>query len=466
MRPIEALAERVQLGVGLHNGLLTREAIERGLACLTRFAQVLESIDVGRIRVVGTNALRVAKNRHEFTTPARAILGTVVDVVYGAEEARLAYLGVAHSLSDDTNSRLVIDIGGGSTEFIVGQKFEPQRMESLQMGCVSYNEKFFPDQAVNTANYRAAYRHAFIETTRIKHDYHAGKWTESIGASGTLQAIESILQLQGWSDSGITRAGLLALEERLLSFDSMPNIEIEGLNTNRRGVILSGTAIASAVFDTLNITTMRTSKGALREGVLYDLLGRLTHEDVRERTRNALMQRYAVDSKAAQLMQDQAHLIFSATCEQWNLQEREWAMLRWAASLLYIGKAISHKHYNRHSAYLLRNSDLPGFSQQEQEQLAILALTHMGKLNPQILLNTEEHDRATLLRLIIILRLAFRFKYAQELEELPDITITANAQTLGIIFPEGWLEKHPLTVSELTLEQRALAKLDVTLSVT
>ncbi|MCL4104031.1 UNVERIFIED_CONTAM: hypothetical protein GTU68_034893 [Idotea baltica] len=465
MRPVETLAEKVQLGAGLDDGLLTQEAIDRGLACLTRFAQLLESIDVSRVRIVGTNALRVAKNRNKFTVPAGKILRASVDVIYGAEEARLVYLGVAHSLSDDTNARLVIDIGGGSTEFIVGEKFEPLRVESLQIGCVSYNQAFFPSQTISTAQYRAAYRHCRIQVSRIRHDYHADLWAEAIGASGTLQTIESILLQQGWSDSGITRHGLLALEECLLNFDRTQDIVLEGLNSNRQGVILSGVAIASAVFDTLSITSMQTSRGALREGVLYDLLGRLTHEDVRERTQNALMQRYAVDPKGAQMIQQQARLIFAEVCLQWELQDQEWALLRRAAGTLEIGKAISHKHYNRHSAYLLRNADLPGFSQQEQEQLAILALTHRGKIDPKLLLDTEESERTTLLRLIIILRLAFRFRYAQELEVLPDLKITARPQTLNITFPVGWLEKHPLTASELELEQRALAKLEVTLSV-
>ncbi len=465
MRPIETLAEKVQLGAGLSDGILSEEAIERGLACLTRFAQLLESVDVQRVRVVGTNALRVAKNRWEFTLRARQILGTGVDVIYGVEEARLVYLGVAHSLADDAQSRLVIDIGGGSTEFIIGERFEPRRMESLQMGCVSYNAEFFPDEVISRLHYRRAYNRARIESAQIRHHFHSGHWAESIGSSGTLQTIENILMLNGWSEGGITRSALRQLENALLEFETMQEIELEGLGAARRGVILSGVAIISGLFDTLNIKIMRASKGALREGVLYDLLGRLTHEDVRERTSNALMQRYSVDADSAALIERRARVLFTATRKSWQLGESEWDLLRWASRTHEIGMAISHKHYNRHSAYLLRNSDLPGFSQQEQEQLAVLSQAHRGKITEDIFWGVPEQEVNRLLRLTCILRLANRFKYVDKLEQLPEFTIAASEQSLALGFPEGWLEEHPLTASELEQECKALAKIGMALEV-
>ena len=465
LRTVETLAEKVQLGAGLSNGILSEEAIERGLACLTRFAQLIESVDVQRIRVVGTNALRVAKNRWEFTWRARQILGTGVDVIYGAEEARLVYLGVAHSLADDAQSRLVIDIGGGSTEFIIGEKFEPQRMESLQIGCVSYNAAFFPDGLISRLHYRRAYNRARIESLHIRHNYHRDHWAESIGSSGTLQTIQSILILNKWSEEAITRSGLKELESALLEFESMAEIEIEGLGSNRRGTILSGVAIISALFDTLDIETMRASKGALREGVLYDLLGRLSHEDVRERTSNALMQRYGVDTDTAALVERRARVFFTATRNSWHLGSNEWDLLRWSARSHEIGMAISHKHYNRHSAYLLRNADLPGFSQQEQEQLAVLALTHRGKFDDEVFADIPEQERPRLLSLISIMRLAARFKYVEKLEQMPEFTIAASEQSLTLGFPEDWLEQHPLTASELEQEQKALAKMGMVLEV-
>ncbi|WP_241521104.1 Ppx/GppA phosphatase family protein [Kineobactrum sediminis] len=458
MRPIKVLAEKVQLGAGLVDSRLSSAAIERGLECLTRFAQALASIDPGRIRVVGTNALRVADNRREFTVAAQQILGAPVEVIYGREEARLVYLGVAHTLADDAQSRLVIDIGGGSTEFIVGQRFEPQRLESLQMGCVSYSDTCFPEGIINRNSYRQAYDLACLEVSRIRYHFHSGHWAECVGASGTLQAIEAIIGKEGWGDGGISREGLRQLETRLLGFDRFDDIKLEGLGSQRRNVIVAGVAIASALFDVLGVKVMRTSPGALREGVIYDLMGRLGHEDVRERTVNALLQRYSVDTTMADLMARRACTLFDAAASGWNLRKTDRDLLQRAALTHETGMAISHKHYHRHSAYLLLNADLPGFSQEEQEQLALLAATQRGKLDSPLWAAVVDSDRPRLLRLITIIRLALVFKYVEQLEELPEFTVKPEHSALRLEFPTGWLEQHPLTARELQHEQMTLAK--------
>ncbi len=463
MRPVEALAEKVQLGAGLKNSQLSDEAIERGLDSLSRFAQLLESVEPERVRVVGTNALRMAKNRHAFTKPAGRILGTKVDVIYGREEARLVYLGVAHSLADDAQSRLVIDIGGGSTEFIIGERFEPQRLESLQMGCVSYGKACFPDGKISKDNYRNAYDRARVQAFHIRHKYNANHWEECVGSSGTLQAIETILTQNGWGEGGIDRKGLAKLEKKLLKFKTMDDIELEGLAAPRRGVILPGVAITGALFDVLGIEHMRTSKGALREGVIYDLMGRLSHEDVRERTVNALMRRYAVDTDKAEIVEHRALTFFSATRTSWQLEPTDWELLRWVARTHEIGMAISHKHFNRHSAYLLRNADLPGFSQEEQEQLAVLALGQRGKLGADPLADIADSDHVRMQYLLSIMRLATCFKYVSKLALLPDFSIQARDHSLALDFPEGWLEEHPLTARELQQEQSVLEKIGVEL---
>lgn len=463
MRTVEALAEKVQLGAGLQDGCLSAEAIERGLECLTRFAQLLESVEPERIRVVGTNALRVAKNRKEFTRPARRILGTRVDVIYGREEARLVYLGVAHSLADDAQSRLVIDIGGGSTEFIIGERFEPRRLESLQVGCVSFGGDCFEGGNITRDNYRRAYNRARLETSHIRYRYYNNHWEECVGSSGTLQAVETILILNGWSEAGITRPGLAKLESELLGFERFDDIKVEGLTESRRNVIVAGVAITSALFDILGIENMRTSKGALREGLIYDLVGRLSHEDVRERTVNALMQRYSADADTADIVERRCRILYTATRKAWNLQGSDWELLHWAARCHEIGMAISHKHFNRHSAYLLRNADLPGFSQEEQEQLAILALGHRGKLLSELFADTSDTDKPKVCKLLAIIRLAARFKYVEVLEELPEFIIQASENSLTLEFPQGWLEDHPLTNSELEQECNVLRKLDIKL---
>jgi exopolyphosphatase/guanosine-5'-triphosphate,3'-diphosphate pyrophosphatase len=465
MRPVEARAEKVQLGAGLKDEALSQDAIDRGLDCLSRFAQLLGSVGPERVRAVGTHALRMAKNRRAFTGPARRILGTRVDVIYGLEEARLVYLGVAHSLADDAQSRLVVDIGGGSTECIIGQRFEPQSMESLQMGCVSYGHTFFPNGRISQGSYRKAYQAARALLYPIRHRFHAKRWEECVGSSGTLQAVETLLTQNGWADGGITRRGLAALEKRLLKFDSMESIQIDGLAAARRNVILPGVAIASAVFDELGIERMRTSKGALREGVIYDLMGRLRHEDVRERTVNALMQRYAVDTDTADIVERRARTFYDATHTAWQLTPYDWDLLHWLARTHEIGMAIAHKHFNRHSAYVLRNADLPGFSQEEQELLAVLALGQRGKLGPEFFADVSEADLARVLYLLAIMRLASCFKYVEKLEQLPNFTITAREKSLSLAFPARWLQDHPLTAGELETEQGVLGKVGLKLKI-
>tara|TARA_R110002072_G_scaffold59968_10_gene152450 strand:+ start:321 stop:1841 length:1521 start_codon:yes stop_codon:yes gene_type:complete len=465
MRPVQVLAEKVQLGAGLENGVLSAEAIERGLECLSRFAQALVSVEPERVRVVGTNALRMAKNRVAFTQPAKQILGARVDVIYGREEARLVYLGVAHTLADDSQSRLVVDIGGGSTELIIGERFEPRIMESLQMGCVSFAKSCFPDGLISKSNYRAAYDRARIEASHIRHRYHSRHWRECVGSSGTLQAIETILTLNGWDEGGITRKGLRKLEKKLLKFKRLANIRVEGLATARREVILPGVAIISALFDILEIEHMRTSKGALREGVIYDLMGRLSHEDVRERTVNALMQRYAADADIAAIVEQRVRTLYAGTSKTWGLTREDRELLRWAARTHEIGMAISHKQFNRHTAYLLRNADLPGFSQPEQEQLAVLTMGHRSKLADELFAEVTDADLPRLRYMVAIMRIATCFKYAEKQEPPPDFSVRAEPQSLRLDFPAGWLDEHPLTAQELQDERGALANLGLELEI-
>jgi exopolyphosphatase/guanosine-5'-triphosphate,3'-diphosphate pyrophosphatase len=465
MRPVETLSEKVQLGAGLKNGRMDAAAIERGLACLARFKQVLDSVEPFRTRIVGTNALRQARNRREFTAPAEKLLGISVDVVYGREEARLIYLGVAHTLADDGQSRLVVDIGGGSTEFIVGQRFEPLNRDSLQLGCVSSTRRYFKDGKINRRRYRNAYAAARMEVSHIRHHYHSRNWQDCVGSSGTLHAIEGILKHFGWTETGITREGLRRLESILMGFKHIDDINIEGLTESRRNVILCGVAITAGIFDELNITTMRTSPGALREGVIYDLLGRLSHEDVRERTIHALMQRYSADPAVAEIVEKRARILYMATRRSWNLDRRDWDLLRWACRSHEIGMGISHKNFHRHGAYVLSNADLAGFSQDEQETLALLVRCHRRKVTSSALGRGTDSDRTRLLRLVCILRLANLFKYVDELEYLPEFRVEAHDKSLELQFPEAWLQQHPLSRQELVQEKTMLRKLGIELSI-
>ena len=465
LRPTQILSEKVQLGAGLENNRLNGDAIERGLECLARFSQLLQSVEPQRLRVVGTQALRWAKNRRDFTEPARRILGAPVEVIYGREEARLVYLGVAHTLADDAQSRLVMDIGGGSTEFIIGKRFEPRKLESLQMGCVSYTQKFFADERITRSRYNKAFDQARLEVSHIRKAFRSRYWEECVGSSGTLKAIEAILIAQDWSSEGVTAGGLLSMRNALLQAGRFEAIELQGLNAARQSVITAGLAITEAIFDVLEIDTMRTSPGALREGVLYDLLGRLRHEDVRERSIFALTQRYNVDEETAQLVAKRARMLFEATRKNWDIPREYGDQLERAALTHEIGMAISHKHYHRHGAYLLRNSDLPGFSVAEQEQLAVMVAGHRGKLQSSLFNNLGEDDTRLLPPLVALLRLASVFKYVEQLQQLPNFSIESSAKTLQLTFPADWLEQHPLTQSELIAEKALFTQLGLRLKV-
>jgi exopolyphosphatase/guanosine-5'-triphosphate,3'-diphosphate pyrophosphatase len=299
--------------------------------------------------------------------------------------------------------------------------------------------------------------------SHIRHNYHAEFWSECVGSSGTLNAIEGILVNNGWSEGGITRKGLAKLESKLLKFKHMDKIKLEGLREQRRSVIVAGVAITCALFDELGVEHMRTSKGALREGVIYDLMGRLSHEDVRERTVNALMQRYSVDLDTADIVARRARILFNATRSGWQLERNDKDVLIRVARTHELGMAISHKHFNRHSAYLLQNADLPGFSQEEQEHLALLAQGHRGKLDKSLFRDISEGDQPRLKRLLCITRLAALFKYVEKLEHLPEFTVHAREQQLTLGFPEQWLAAHPLTARELEQEQVQLTKIGIEL---
>jgi exopolyphosphatase/guanosine-5'-triphosphate,3'-diphosphate pyrophosphatase len=462
LRPVHALAEKVQLGETSGAAMLTSGAISRGLTCLERFKQLIDSTTPVKIRVVGTNALRRAKNRQDFIEPAEQILGAPIDVIYGREEARLVYLGVAHTLSDDEDTRLVVDIGGGSTEFILGRRFEPIRLESLQMGCVSFGQAFFPDGNISKERFEAAYHRARIEISHIKRNYQKNLWAEAVGSSGTLRAIETLITAAGWREDGIDRDSLAKLQRLLLTFNRIDDIDLPGLSETRKGVVTAGLAITLGIFDGLQIPLMRTSAGALREGVIYDLLGRFSHEDVRNRSVSAMQQRYSVDQRIADLVTQRVTILAEATKEHWGLQVDDIELLKWAGALHEIGVAISQKNYSQHSAYLVLNTDLPGFAQQDQEVMATLITGLKGKPRSELLDGVAKRKRRSVARMMVLLRLAVMLKHVEALEEIPDLSVSADESSLTLAFPQSWGEDHPLTVWEIEQSGAAMEKLGVT----
>lgn len=461
---MERMAENVQLAAGMVDGFLAVESVARGLECLARFRQVFDVLKPELVRIIGTNSLRVAKNGKQFRQAAEAIMGYPLEIISGREEARLVYLGVAHTMADD-DSRLVVDIGGGSTEFIIGERFEPRLLESLHMGCVTYGELFFADGKITKKAYEQAHLSAYAEVLNIREDYKEAGWQDAVGSSGTLKAIENVIAAQGWAEAGITSENLQKLRNLVLKYRSFKDLsQVAGLNERRRNVFVSGLAITSAFFDALEIDQMRTSSGALREGIIYDTIGRLTHEDVRERSVKALMQRYAVDEQTAAKVEGTARYLFDNIRESWNLTERDLDHLVWSCRLHEIGLAISHSGYHKHGQYLLENSDLSGFSKTEQLELALLVRSHRQKIPLELIEQRMNGESDRLIHLCLLLRLAVLFRYVTQVEETPAYQLSVNGRDLCISYPCGWLQNHPLTRFALNREQTMLAKKGIKLA--
>ncbi len=462
IRVVETLGEKVQQAAGLDKkGYLSNEAQERGLDCLGRFAQRLVGLPPQAVRVVGTNTLRAARNRQEFIYRARQVLGYPIEIISGREEARLIYLGVAHGLPAVEGKRLVVDIGGGSTEFTIGEWYEPLVLESLHMGCVSYMSRFFEGGRLSEERMRRAEAAARLELVNIEQEYRRVGWQQCVGSSGTIKAAHGALLANGWSAEGITREGLAQLRKAILKKDTCEQIEIDGVTESRRLVFPAGLAILGAVFEAFRIERMDFSEYALREGVLHDLVGRYQHEDVRERTINALQERHHVDVTHAHMVEHTAQVILSQVEESWKLTDpvlRDW--LRWAVRLHEIGLSISHTQFHKHGAYLVEHSDLTGFSRSEQLAVALLVRGHRRKIPLDEFGTLPEAERETLLQLCIVMRLAILLHHSRAEETLPVFALKAKKRKLTLQFATGWLDAHPLTRADLEQEARYLKKID------
>jgi len=462
LRPIDIMSEKVQLAAGLDSdNWLSEEAQQRGIDCLSRFAQRIIDLPRPSVKIVGTNALREARNSAEFIEQAEKLLEVPLEIIAGREEARLIYLGVSHTLADDHGNRLVVDIGGGSTEFIIGERFEPLELESLHMGCVSYSKRFFPEGRISAKAFRQAQTAAMRELLSISDTYRSLGWNSSVGASGTIKAVRNACVHLGFCEDGISFDALLRLREYILQFGHADEIDIEVIKAERRLVLPAGLAILCALFESLDIRHMAYSDGALREGLLYDMAGRLRHEDVRERTINALSKRYHLDEEHADRVEQTALLLWAQCKSDWQLSdELNYNMLSWAARSHEIGLTIAHSQFHKHSAYLLQNSDLPGFSQRNQQLLAFLARGHRRKLPKDELKQLPQSLQENAIRLCILLRLAVILRRSRSSARMPALELEARERKLTLSFPSGWLEQHPLTCADLEYEVEYLKAVD------
>ncbi|HXH03715.1 MAG TPA: Ppx/GppA phosphatase family protein [Candidatus Competibacteraceae bacterium] len=457
---VDRLKEMVQLAAGLtKHHRLTPAAQSRALDCLARFGQRLRDIPDSRVRVVGTNTLRQVRDGGAFLARAEVLLGQPIEVISGMEEARLIYLGVAHSTADNGGRRLVVDIGGGSTELIVGEGFEPLHLESLYMGCVSMTRRHFPKGKVKDSALRAAEIAVQQELEPLVLDYQALGWKRVIGASGTIKTIRDLVVAEGWSHGPITLEALRRLRTLLVQLGDVDAIAARWqLGRARAEVMPGGFAVLYGLCETLGVGQMEVSDGALREGVIYDLLGRIRHEDVRDRTIAALTRRYGLDSVQAERVAATALRLLEQVRESWQLTDEALAHdLEWAARLHEIGLAIAHNHYHRHGAYIIEHSDLAGFAKGEQVLLAALIRGHRRKFPLEVFAALPPHLAECARRLCLLLRLAVVLHRARSRQPLPELQLSASNRGLELRFPPGWLEAHPLTCADLQAEADYLA---------
>ena len=453
--PLDGLKESVRLAAGLTaDKLLDSAAQQRGLEALARFAERLRDFDKGAVRAVATNTLRVAKNSAQFLEKAESALGFPIEVIAGREEARLIYLGVAHTLARPETRQLVVDIGGGSTEFIIGQNLDPIRLESLYMGCVSFSLRFFPDGRVDKRSFKEAELAARRELQTIVHEFREAGWDEAIGSSGTAKAIVDLIELNGWSNHGITREGLEKLRGELLHAGAVSRLKLEGLRPDRIPVLPGGLAIMSAIFKEFGLERMQFSEGALRLGVLYDQLGRYHHDDLREATVNRFMQRYDVDRRqAARVAHTALGLLNQLVPASRDEGQADAQFLVWAARLHEIGISVAHSSYHKHSAYILANADMPGFSRRDQARLSRLVLAHRGKLERAQPLRGEAPEWT----LIFCLRIAVLLHRSRDDQPPPPRSVGFTRTGFQLRLGADGLNVLPLTAAALEDEAQQWA---------
>lgn len=447
---VDSMREPVRLGAGLGpDKRLDRASQSRAFVALQRFGERLRSFAPDNVRAVATNAVRVARNAKDFLATAEAALGFPIEVIGGQEEARLVYSGVAHLLPLDRGRRLVVDVGGGSTEFIIGDDFEPIALESLYVGCVSSSEKFFSGGIITTKAMREAIMATRKEVEVLHRDFVQLGWTHAVGSSGTARALSELLIANGLGTQGITRSGLESLKDIFIRSGDVNKLKLEGLRPDRLPVIAGGLAVMLGVLEEFNIDQMEVTDGGLRQGVLYDILGRKLQQDMRQFTVQQLMHRYTVDKLHAERVSTLATDILKQIASG---SEEEMQTLichvDWASQLHEIGLTISHNGYHKHSAYILRNADMPGFSKPEQEAIANIVLGHTGKLGK--LANVVNYENQWLA--VLALRLATLFYRRRVVEAVPNFKITRKDNHLRVQLPQRWLHDHPLTEYSLETE--------------
>jgi len=457
---LDRIRETVRLAEGLSDkGDISPDARRRALDCLSRFGERLRDIHANRVRAAGTSTIRRAHEDTTFMLEAEAALGHPIEIVSGIEEARLIYNGVTHSLPPTEGLRLVMDIGGGSTELILGRGAGPKALESLHMGCVSMTERFFPGGDITRAGINKARMAAQLELRPVKAFFRGASDVEAIGTSGTIRSTEAVARELGITEEGLTPGVVEKLIDTVVEFSSTAELSLPGLSERRAQVWPGGLSILAELLRALKLDVLHVSDGALREGLLYDLLGRLQHEDARERTVRAMESRYQVDEQQAERVANTAANLYTQCKKEWGFSRNlAGQVLDWAARLHEIGLDISHDGYQRHGAYIAEHADMPGFPRAEQRFLAVLIGGQRHRIDPSKLDALPANWRETGLRLLVILRLAVLLNRSRKEGEQVPVMIRVNGDDISVGFDADWLALNPLTIADLEREQGFLEK--------
>jgi len=447
--------ETVRLAAGLdESNKLSKKSIDLAVETLARMNERLRGMKNEHVRAVGTQTLRQARNLDEFLLEAQHALGFPIEVISGREEARLVFEGCMHALPPSTARRLVVDVGGASTEVVVGKGFVADSAESFKVGCVNTSLRFFKDGRIDRASLKRAQVAACAEFEEAVSVFSRGQWDEAFGSSGTAGAVSDILRTQGWTDGTITAQGLLTLRYALLDAGEIKRIRLAGMKPDRQEVLTGGVAVLSAVFESFGITEMRPARGALRVGVLHDLLGRRERKDLRDASVNRMQARLGVDRAQAQRVNVLAAQLLSAVSPEASDEAAN--RLRWAALLHEAGFAISHSDYHKHAGYLIEHSDVAGFSTSDQKRIATLVLAQRGNLK-KVSYALEDQEN---LAVILSLRLAILLLHARRTVELPQWSLKLG-KAIEFGLAGDWLSQHPLTQYLLDEEATHWEKVNV-----
>lgn len=466
LRVVDRLREPVRLAEGLdERGGLAPAVRDRALECLSRFGQRLRDIPPQRVRAIATNTVRRLAVPQTFLMPAESALGHAIEIVSGREEARLVYLGVAHAQPPRPGHlRLVVDIGGGSTECIVGAGFEAVERESLQLGCVATTRRFFEDGRISRKRWREALSEVSLQFQQFSSAYRALGWNEEIGTSGTIKAIGEICAAMKLTKGAITAEALPVVRDRLLQAEHIDDIDLPGLSSDRRAVITGGLLVLEAVFDALGLKRMVVSKAAMREGILYDMLDRAGEQDARDGAVEALVMRYGIDRVQAERVELTALRLFDQVADAWALTDDERRMLAWAARVHELGLAIAHSQYHVHGAYVLTHSDIAGFSQQEQRFLAALVRTHRRGIPKSAFDLIPDRLLMAARRSAALLRLAVLLHRSHEALEIPRLDVAVQHDAIELRFDRRWLDARPLLRADLAGEPEEFGDLGLALT--